>query len=693
RLQDLLLLAVRMGLLALLVFGMARPWAKGGPFSVFSPVDARDIAIVLDGSYSMGWEGTGVTPRSVAIQRAHELLDRCRAGDTVTLIDAHEQPLTIPPAATTDIAQVRQALDALPPATGTSRLASAVADAVQSLAFTTNATRHVVVLTDRQALPWLPLEDAAWTRLAELQRSLPLAPRVYLLDVTNGADAPRDNVAVGPLDLSRDLTVPGFPLRVRTTLQQSGDAPLERRVTVEINGQRLDDKAQSVAIPPHGRTPVEFEHRFAATGSYVIAVTVEPDDLPGDDSSAAAIVVDRGLPVLLIDGDPQADPVKSETYFLKAAFSPADNQTPWVAAESIDWRQWTPADLQNRVAVFLCNVPQFSDEQIAALRQYVADGGGLIIAPGDRAAPDAYTSLSAAGLLPLPLAEPRREQDYTLRPILIDPQSLETGWLSRFRTETGVDLAQTRFASWWGLDGTKPEPAAAAQPTQSNRETTAGAPTVDARLKTLDPLIVSSSLGRGAIVELAVPLDADWCTLPTRNDFVPFVHELVFALVSRETDRNVPVGSRLRVPLGENERARDWTFLGPDGAKTPGRGTGEISRVAELPSAALAGVYEAEYQPDPRRREYFVALADRAESNLAPLDPQQIELLKTSHGVQLVGDLDAYAQATRAEPAPVELWRWLLLAALAALVLETIITRSMVRRGHMDVEEAFAEAA
>ena len=41
RLQDLLLLAVRMGLLGLLVLGMSRPWAKGGPLSAFSPDDPR----------------------------------------------------------------------------------------------------------------------------------------------------------------------------------------------------------------------------------------------------------------------------------------------------------------------------------------------------------------------------------------------------------------------------------------------------------------------------------------------------------------------------------------------------------------------------------------------------------------------------------------------------------------------------
>ncbi|MFO1092987.1 MAG: hypothetical protein U0992_06700 [Planctomycetaceae bacterium] len=51
---------------------------------------------------------------------------------------------------------------------------------------------------------------------------------------------------------------------------------------------------------------------------------------------------------------------------------------------------------------------------------------------------------------------------------------------------------------------------------------------------------------------------------------------------------------------------------------------------------------------------------------------------------------EAYATQTAHQPEPVELWRWLLLAVLAGLVLETFMTRRLVRRGHMDVEEAVA---
>ena len=47
RLQDLLLMAVRMGVLGLLACGTARPWARGGLLSAFNPAAARDIAAYL----------------------------------------------------------------------------------------------------------------------------------------------------------------------------------------------------------------------------------------------------------------------------------------------------------------------------------------------------------------------------------------------------------------------------------------------------------------------------------------------------------------------------------------------------------------------------------------------------------------------------------------------------------------------
>lgn len=699
QLQDLLLMALRMALLGLLAVGMARPWASGGFLSALSPDDPRDIAIVIDGSYSMGWEGLGITPRSAAIQRAHEILDACRSGDTLTLIDAREQPLRIAETPTTDLAHVRRALDALPPPTGASDLAAAAAQAVQALTFTTNATRHVILLTDGQALPWGDTDSADWTRCRELRRRLPTPLQMFAVDVTDGAQRPNGNVFVDPLVLSRELTVPEFPVRIRTSLRQSGEEPIERRVWLELNGQRLDDSTRTLTIPPGGQIPVEFEHRFTSPGSYVATVAIDPDDLPGDDRSHAALVVDRGLPVLLIDGDPQLDPVRSETFFLKAAFSPTDNRTPWVVAETIAATDWTETDLQGRAVVFLCNVPRVNAPQRAALKEYVAGGGGLVIAPGDQIDPANSKDLQADGLLPYALTQQQHERDFTLRPILIDPESLETGWLSRFRTSTGVDLAQTRFATWWKLTPFDRDEAVApvkdgspSTPESAPDEQRVAAARIDARLKTLEPLIVSGTLGRGSIVQLGFPLDADWSTLPTRNDFVPFVHELVFSLVSNTAERNVTVGDPLRLRMTPDENAADWTFTGPDGTPTPARNP-RGTQIAELPAAQYAGVYEAVHDPDPDRSEVFVAAADRRESDLSPIDPARQARFHQDHGLQFVRDAADYEQTTRAQPEPVELWRWLLLAALLALVLETVLTRQLVRRGHLDLDDEEAPSS
>ena len=70
RLEELLLLLLRMGIVAILVLAFTRPWARGGIFSNFLSQNHRDVVIVIDGSYSMGWKGEADTPWQAAIRKA-----------------------------------------------------------------------------------------------------------------------------------------------------------------------------------------------------------------------------------------------------------------------------------------------------------------------------------------------------------------------------------------------------------------------------------------------------------------------------------------------------------------------------------------------------------------------------------------------------------------------------------------------
>ena len=53
---------------------------------------------------------------------------------------------------------------------------------------------------------------------------------------------------------------------------------------------------------------------------------------------------------------------------------------------------------------------------------------------------------------------------------------------------------------------------------------------VSARLDTGDPWLVERPWGRGRVLMLATPIDAEAGTLPANPDFVPLTHEWVFHL-------------------------------------------------------------------------------------------------------------------------------------------------------------------
>src|SRR5437588_12478369 len=71
-LEELLLMLLRIGLLALLVFGLANPWVEGLNFELRLPGTrpARDVVLVFDGSYSMGCTDGAHTAHDAAKQWA-----------------------------------------------------------------------------------------------------------------------------------------------------------------------------------------------------------------------------------------------------------------------------------------------------------------------------------------------------------------------------------------------------------------------------------------------------------------------------------------------------------------------------------------------------------------------------------------------------------------------------------------------
>jgi hypothetical protein len=207
---------------------------------------------------------------------------------------------------------------------------------------------------------------------------------------------------------------------------------------------------------------------------------------------------------------------------------------------------------------------------------------------------------------------------------------------------------------------------------------------VAARLDTGDPWVVERPQGKGRVILLATPLDAEAGTLPVNPDFVPLVHEWVFHLAGGREPRTLQSGEPWVLDL-DPPPARDLKAVP---LQTPGGRTVNVPVVHTEGSARVrfddtseAGVYRLTLPGPPGSFSYASVVADARESDPSPLEPAEAAVL--AKGWPLVFESDPARLTSRlleaGRGARHEAWRGLILAALAGLCLEVYLTRRLVR--------------
>ena len=692
RLEGWLLLAIRMLLIGLITLALARPWVSGGFLSKFISMQSRDIVFVIDGSYSMGWEGEATTPHSAAIQWVHGFLEELNPGDTISIIDARDQPRLITESPTHQFELVREKLNNLPPPSGSSNLPNAISKAIQALNKTSNLKREIILLTDDQAFCWNPQDTILWEQVNDLLEQSAVPINLWATNVAEEKNQGlQSNLRVDKLTVSREVCVKNLPVKISTTIRYDGPEPTRIcPVYFEVDGQRINEKTQSVKVENHGEAAVEFQYRFDKEGTHVVSIVIDADQLPGDDQSDAALHVTSALPVLLVDGTPDFDSTRSEVFFANLALMAPSNRTPWIQTTIIDKEQLTAEILKNQAVVILANVDALSKQQAVALIDFVNhEGGGVMIAMGDQINAEQYQKLlfHPTGLIPLELKtlESNRGADIG-NLVQIKPDSLQTPWLTRFRGAYANGLTSARYHQWWDvalLD--KPE-APKEELTDESDVIETSSPVVLARLSNEKPLMLLMNHQRGRVLLLTSSLDADWNNLPAKPDYVPFLHEAVFELSSGRVFRNINSNEPIVVPVPANTTIEQFVFLDPN--KEPITGSIESTTTAttfQCQNTALPGIYSLNPKPGMESElsaDRFVVNFDRSESDLTPLSEVEQKTLSDEYQLSFFTTLDELKQAMFSDVSETEFWRVLLLIFLLLMVGELFLTRRLVQGGH-----------
>lgn len=671
RIRDWLLLLLRVAALAAIVSAFARPFVRGSDLAA-APGGARDVVVLLDRSYSMGFADTWAR----AQQAAARALGDVTPSDRVSLV-LFSDTAAVAVRSTPDRARAIAEITAASPGPGATKYAPAITLAGSLLAESRLPRREVVLVSDFQRGGWQP--DAG----LRLPGGVAFTP--VPVDPGDGL-----NLALTPVSVRR------LPIddqeRVEVTagvLNRSTRAVPDLALQLEMDGRVIQTNRVSVESQASASTrfaPVAIRSvntRFAVRLAGPGGATSSPDALARDNTFYFTLSPAAPVPVMVVGQGSRADTMLYLTRALAIGDAPRFDVS-MQAPESI------PSDALARARLVILNDVAVDEALATRLMAHVEGGGGLLVTLGARAA-------WPSGRLSWLPAEPVGLVDRTRgAPAKVGGIDYGHAVFEAFRAPRSGDFAGARFYLYRGLTAAK------------------GA-SVLARFDTGEPALVSRTAGRGRVMLLASTLDLGASDLPLKPVFLPFMHQLVrylagyreppswltvgqvFDVAAAEAAAGVTPSSTPRAVLTPSGQRRDLGAAGGltgtgslafGGGASAGGSSSESSASSAASGPTTSAVELTEqgfYEVRGLGREaggviVTAANVDLAESNLERLDPKELSVAMSGAGpTGSAGGADVLPD--EAQELAQRVWWYLLFAGILLLIAETVLAQRLSRAG------------
>lgn len=422
RLENLILLLIRILLMIVLALAIAKPILESN--IVGGGDELTHTFIVIDNSYSMSYQSgqTSLFKKAQKFAKEGIIDERLRQfsqADRISVISMSEYPQEITPGGRNDKQKIKEAIDSIEPSDyGTSMLQTArlLARVIQDPQWKPHV-KKIYVLTDMQRIAWLPPTEDERTELAGLLKTIADHPNTHVFLADLGDDG-ADNTAAVELKMSDPVAVVGRPVTLTAELHNYGADDLPNvSVTLSV-GAGLEDPVekdtQQIFLPAGGNATVQFRHRFVEPGPVRVKVELETDKIHNargvDNARFLAFDVRTGLRVLCVDGEPDDDgagPKRDEPYYYQKALDPFGSGTFFQITTKLD-TFFDGEELNDFDLLVLANVPALQPEVLKRVEDFVARGGGLLIALGGRVDAPSYNRdfwRDGEGLLPAKLLD------------------------------------------------------------------------------------------------------------------------------------------------------------------------------------------------------------------------------------------------------------------------------------------------
>lgn len=631
RLEQLLLLAVRIMILLALIAAMAKPYLEHAGLAIRSGQRYHKI-LVLDASFSMGYQPGQRSRFERAKDVAAQIVEESKKGDAISVVLLASPPRAVVGQPSYDRAEVLEEIEGLELTQGGADLPATLARVEDVLNRGGDALpgKEIYFLTDLQRATWLPSDtaEADWDTFRKRVRRLDKQATLVVVDL---GQHDTSNLAVTQLNVRDPYVTAGRPAVLTGVIQNFGREPA-RGLNAEllVDGQ-VEDNAR-IDVEAGSGASVTFNPVFAAPGDHALELRLAGDALPTDDRRWLALPVEAYVNVLCVNGQPAGDYFDQATSFLETALAPPSSVAaalsavrPVVVSES----QWWNEDLSQYACVFFCNIGQFTEGEYERLHEYVQQGGAVVWYLGAQVRSDVYNRVlfrDGRGIFPVRLGARVGDAQQQQQAFLFDPVGYRHPIVEPFRDQPQSGLVTAQVYEY--VRGELPA------------ESTAR---VALAFEGGDPAVVEQRIGRGTVIVVTTAADRSWGAWPMSSSYVPMVHEILrFSVADRLSERATLVGRPVRFPLPgarigqaviERPDERSDTvavdaagmFQYPAGEGHDSLGGPETSGIYRVQPSGTAGAGSTAAGNSGLREALFAVNVDPSESDLSKLQREELE--------------------------------------------------------------------
>ncbi len=630
RLDQLLLLALRLAALALLAFAFARPFLREAAALSPESLTGRRVAILIDTSASM--QRGDLWPQ--AVSRVERELNELNPQDDVALYAFSDRLTTVvdferekeaPGPGKPQI--VKQQLHTLKPTWGGSDLGTALTTVAGEIDSATDARQsplepQIVVVSDFQK----------GSRIEALQ-AFEWPPRV---PVVLRAVAPKKNTNATLHVLHGEEEGDDDAVNVRVRVVNAADSASDQFYVIWAGSPGKSRPEEIGVYVPAGQSRVVRLPRNANSQS-ADRIVLRGDDHDFDNTFYVVPPVVQPVVVLYLGVD-GADDAQGSHHYLKLAVTNDALRTVTVRTPAT---ADAPPELGDPAPQLIVASQTVSPEWEPVLRRYVEEGGLLLLVPADQA--------SAASLpaifddLEIGATPKGSDRDY----LLLGDINFAHPLFAPFASPRYSDFTKIHF---W-------------KHRRVSLKTTSTT-TVVARFDNGDPALLERPFGKGRMLALTSGWQPDDSQLALSSKFVPFMGGLLdLACGSVATPASVSIGASVPLPppFASNTIVRK-----PDGREIPLPADARTFTETDQP-----GIYRVTSGTTETR--FAVNLA-AAESDTAPLNAEQLEQrgVRFGTGLTRAERIERVRQQRDTElESRQKVWHWLIAAALGVLAFET----------------------